>query len=310
MPAFLSHYILAQRILRKIPEEYEVVYKNAFFWGATGPDFFYGHRLLPWQYRKSLSEISHIIHDSPPEKILDYLYSYSVEKEDRELRDYAFGFVTHYAFDSVAHPYVLYRANRGAEEEIIDIPLITDIKKSSIYHNRMEACLDSVFLKKETGMSVGQIRLEVTCPNDGKCIRKIAGAMDSYIRDSGIWPWADPEEIERAVYDWRRCIILLNDRYHLKKYALSYGEKILGFPQLVSFFFRSSNVEPGADYANFRRREWISPADGSVHRETFFELADRAEEKALALIRKLHETGHLSYNDCKESFSGNPLSLS
>ena len=233
-----------------------------------------------------------------------------IEVVCHQLRDYAFGFVTHYAFDSTAHPYVLYRANRGAEEEIIDIPMIPDIKKSSIYHNRMEACLDTIFLKKETGMSVDQVRLEATCPDNRKCIRKIVGVMDAYIRDSGIWPGADPEEIERAVYDWRRCIILLNDRYHLKKYAFSGGEKLLGLPPLVSFFFRSSDCEPGADYANLRRREWVSPADGSVHRDTFFELADKAEEKALLLIRKLHDTGHLSSKDCAGSFSGNPSSVS
>ncbi|MBR2176933.1 MAG: zinc dependent phospholipase C family protein [Clostridia bacterium] len=315
MPAVISHYLLAERVIPKITKNLPELNRSAFLLGANGPDIFFAHRIMPWQKQRSLAWISHIMHNGRPDVLLNYLTEYAQANHDTAALSYALGFVTHYAFDSAAHPYIVNYAETAAEGRSVHLPLIgraneqiaDGIKLSSVYHNKLEGCLDTIFLMKEKRIPVYRFRIETTCPNDMDCYIAAAKALRSYITDHHICTDVPTEEIVRAQTDWRRCLKVINDSFSVKKKLITGGERLLHIPPVVSVFLRNIDMDYSEDYVNFAHREWTSPADGTKHQDSFFDLADKAEEKSIILIEKLLGGNPLSSVDCRDSFSGKPI---
>ena len=304
MPAVVSHYLLAERVYSKLKKTLPQLNRTAFLWGASGPDIFFAHRIMPWQQEKSLARVSHVMHADKPEQLLNFLYYYAESRENYVLLSYAFGFITHYAFDSIAHPYILDYANKKAKDSKINIPFLEDIKLSSVYHNQIEGYLDTLFLMKEKRIPIREFRIEKSCPKDEQCNELIAEVLCAYIKAYSISPYVSEREIIRAQNDWYHSLVVINDRFSLKKALISGSEKLLKAPPLVSVFLRSTDIDCTNDYANLRHKEWISEADGKKHHDNFFELADKAEENSLILTEKLQSGEFLTSDDCPETFSG------
>ena len=312
MPAVISHYLLAERVFNKISCEFSGLDRNTFLWGANGPDIFFPHRIMPWQLQRSLSRISHIMHGTSAEIILNYLYEYSNVKENTAAMSYAFGFVTHYAYDSLAHPYIVNYAEKLSEgktaADVIPFDyfsqIASKIKLSSIYHNKLEGELDTILLMHEKKIPAYKFRLEDTSPKDKRTYRIAAEALSSYLITSDTVPDINEYEIIRSMIDWRTALYVLNDRLSLKKKTVKALEKLFRLPPVISVFFRNIKIDLSGDPANLEHRSWTSPVDGSIHNESFLDLTESAEETSLYLIRKLKSGGALTKNDCKAPFSG------
>ncbi len=312
MPAVVSHYLLAERVYKRLSAAMPELEKNIFLWGASGPDIFFAHRVMPWQFQPSIAKISHIMHNCNAEPLLNYLYEYARAKESTAARSYAFGFVTHYAFDSVAHPYIVGYAEEKAGGQIFHISIAgkaneqiaEGIKLSSVYHNKLEGELDTIFLMHEKHVPIHKMKLQDTCPEDRSSYETVAEIMNSYLTDSGIHPDVQNYEIVRAMLDWRKCLTVLNDRFSLKRNSMKALEKLLGFPPVVSVFMRNVKIDLSADPANLMHSTWTAPSDGTLHNESFLELADIAEQKSMYLINKFLCGEYLTREDCFDSFSG------
>lgn len=312
MPAFISHYLLAERIYEDTARIYPALYRNAFLWGASGPDIFFAHRIMPWNKKKSLSVISHMIHNCCPEDVLNMLMKEARRSCDPVAVSYALGFVTHYAFDSIAHPYIVGYAEKNAQGQKLHLPLIGKLHKqiensielSSVYHNNIEGCLDTIFLLHEKGIHIRRFHMEDACPGDKECYRAIPELLDTYIRKARISERVNQEEVKHAMTDWHRCLLLLNDSHSVKRGIFRGSEKLLHIPPVVSVFFRNANMDHSKDYANLSRSEWRSSYDGSMHTESFFDLADRSAELSLRLMRILLAGNTLCSCDCPQPFSG------
>ena len=109
MPAAITHYLQCQRVLKLLEKSDSPVSvsREAYFWGAQGPDFFACHRFLPWWKGESLSRFGDRLHSAPPAETLAAMWRYVDEHpQDAYARSYAMGFLCHYAADSVCHPFV------------------------------------------------------------------------------------------------------------------------------------------------------------------------------------------------------------
>ena len=314
MPAIISHYLLAARVLKSLEKDYNIIVPNhpAFILGSSGPDIFFGHRVMPWEKGKSLAKVSHIMHASDASDMLNIMAEYARQNNDDVALSYVYGFATHYAFDSSAHPYIVGRSDAWAMGRKADIgifsrvhPKVSDgVQLSSIYHNLLESELDSVYLMKERRIPIRFFRMMQTVPVSDEIVGSCALALCAYIGASGIYTKPDRKEVIRAFYDWKRCVWLMGDRLTLKKALIRRAERILGLPPALSVFFRSCEIDYDRDCANISHKDWYSPADGQMHNETFFDLADRAYDQSVRLITKLHNCEALEHSDCRESFSG------
>ncbi len=297
MPAIVSHYLLAERVMSDLSELMPDldINRTAFIWGASGPDIFFCHRILPHQKHRSLRTVSTKMHNTPPELILNYLADYARYKCDDIAMSYALGFVTHYAFDSLAHPFILYFA------EIMSMR--QPQKTSALCHNEIESALDSLMLRSERNQRISDFRLPDAAPLDPIINSIIASAMQGallYLYNKGTYR----SDIYTAQKDWHRSLAALNDKHGIKYRFIRRAENLVGLPPLLSPIFRRNYPDISYDPANLKHSQWINKENSTEHSESFFELADQAEDLSIKLITRILCGSKLTSSDCPGSFSG------
>ncbi len=276
MPAAISHYLLARKLLDDPTFDTNKSFsENAFLWGAQGPDFLFTHRFFPWQKGESLKEFGERLHRTSPSKIFDFAQEYENGERGNDISlSYILGFLCHYAFDSVAHPFV----NYGAEM------LHELVKPSSLEtcHNEVESNLDVILLRYERAELPTDFSLKMTIPKDELVKREMALFYESLLCHLyGVR--ASREAIAQAVDDCRTAFGWMTDRTTLKKKVLLRVEK--GKLPTLSCHVRSMTEETDFDYSNVLHREWQWPMDtGELRTESYFDLYEQAAEFAKALI--------------------------
>lgn len=297
MPAVISHCILAERVREALKDirPQLAINKNAFLWGASGPDLFFCHRMLHFGSKRSLSRYGSLIHNDPAYRILNFLADYARLNNDDIVMSYALGFVTHYAFDSVAHPFVIYFSDKMAYKQ--------KDKHTSVCHNEIEAALDSLFLRYERDIKISHIKLQAAAPMDKEINCAIALVLCKYLR-SVYKINAKPSELMSAQRDWHNALALLNDKTHFKRTAVMLAEKAIGLKPMLSPMFREDHPRLMPDYANLNHSFWYAQAEHKEHNESFFELADRAEEFAVYLISCILSGNSLTAEQCCNTFAG------
>lgn len=107
MPSILTHYIFFKEI-----EKEDLDIGNI---GSQGPDpfFFYFVGVKKYENTKIMCESGTLMHKIDPTSTFLYFYEYA-NKESEENKEiiyqYLKGFISHYALDSVVHPYVFYKS--------------------------------------------------------------------------------------------------------------------------------------------------------------------------------------------------------
>lgn len=86
-----------------------VPHRAAFLLGCQGPDMLFFHNYQPWMRDKTMFALGVAMHNGDTRALLEHLIGFvrGYEGADRnELVSYAAGFLTHYAVDKNAHPFV------------------------------------------------------------------------------------------------------------------------------------------------------------------------------------------------------------
>jgi len=262
MPACLTHYYFAKNVLEGLSEKNEIN-QCAYFWGAQGPDFLFCHRYFPWMKGRTLKTYGSRLHETKPSMTLNAMREFLKQHSDLSYRSYVLGFLCHYALDSTAHPYINALAAELAQARPNETP--------STMHGEIEAALDAIVLRHETGKLPSEVSLGKMFPKNEGVQRRIARLYrDVLFRIYG----ADvsEEELLRAAKDAHFVFSCLTDRTGLKKRAFDLLEN--GRPHYVSSHIVPLTERDDVDYANLRQEEW--KAGELVSNQSFFELMGEA----------------------------------
>lgn len=211
MPAAICHTLLAQRLMETPYGKRQCLMRDAFLWGAQGPDFLFSHRFFPWQKGESLASYGEKLHQLKPAVTLEYMRGYLREQSaDEATRSYILGFLTHYAFDSIAHPFIQY----GAEM------LHQQIEPSTLEtcHNEIEAVLDIILLRYETAQLPTDFPLKKAVPKN----EQVYAAMVKLYEELFIKLFHRGHcgrQLRQAILDCRTAFGWMTDRTSLKKTA-------------------------------------------------------------------------------------------
>ena len=275
MPAAIAHYLLSTRVLNALHQA-DMPERDAFFWGAQGPDFLFTHRLFPWQKGDSMKDYGGKIHSTPPSQTLGAMRFYLTQhQEDREAYSYIQGFLCHYALDSIAHPFV----NCGA------VLLNEQLQNTTIgsCHNEIEASLDVIVLRYETAQLPSEVKLKNLIPNNQAVIDAMARVY-TLVFSRAFEVEISENAIKQACKDFRTAFSWMTDRTGLKRQLFSRIER-KKTPRITSHL-RPLTEEGEYDWANILNGEWRWPMDsGEIHTESFLELYEQAVQKAQALIK-------------------------
>ncbi len=114
MPAYLTHRAAGVRVLDKLGSGV-IPHKMAYFLGCQGPDILFFRNYQPWLSSKNSLSLAIAMHsDNVREEManaLEFAQKYDGSDKD-EVISYIAGFITHYAIDKNAHPFVYGKAGK------------------------------------------------------------------------------------------------------------------------------------------------------------------------------------------------------
>ncbi len=275
MPAAISHYLLAKQVEKKQGERLSLQ-EDAFLWGAQGPDFLFCHRFFPWQRGESLSEFGVRLHRDSPSRTLQWMRSYLKRYSgDLAARSYVLGFLSHYTFDSIAHPFIQYGAYRMNQ--------VVESTSEETCHHVIESALDTILLRYVWGALPTSLPLKKTVPQNERVqasmVRLYAKLLQAFYHKK------ETESLLRqAIRDCRLAFGIMTDRTTLKKQFMDRRER--GKEPILSSHLRPISEGDEFDYANIQENEWQWPPESKeVHTESFFALF---EEAVSCTIRRIN----------------------
>lgn len=297
MPAAITHFLQAEKVMDELEKQgtkYSVD-RDAFLWGAQGPDFLYCHRYLPWQRGISLKQYAKKLHREKPSSLFDAMREYvAAGNQNKIVESYLYGFLCHYSLDRIGHPYIQYHTKVLLEKDAE--------QNEAFLHNQIESVLDTIMLRYEMGRLPMEFNLKWTVPKNREVQSKIA---DLYafvlnrlygLKDSGA-------ALFQATEDCRRIFGLLNDRTTIKKALAERFEKRRKLHDGLSCRFRPVSEADEYDYANVLLSDWCWPLDShAVRNEDFFSLYDQSIQESLKLIGCFSDTDRFEKQTGNQSF--------
>ena len=128
---------------------------------------------------KSLKEYGNKLHGTKPSLTFSAMRDFLVRHSDPVYRSYVMGFLCHYALDSTAHPYI----NAFAETLLRERPYETH----TTLHGEIEAALDAIVLRRETGLLPNEVNLKHMFPKNEAVQRRIAKLFRHVLSKYTMW---------------------------------------------------------------------------------------------------------------------------
>ncbi len=289
MPAATTHVEFARDVFNSLSPALQDGIKNMplYYLGSQGPDFFFFSRLMALP--GSLKYCGDTMHEIKIAETIRYMDEYTARES--ALRSYFYGFLTHYALDSTAHPLICAFA---AEEHAV---LGTHETEA---HFREEGEID-VYVLNRKNRSAHQYGvytdLKVT-KQDAALLAKMYHELllDIYGIDA---PVERIRQTAGEVYFATRAL-----KPNRLKFALVEKiESLAGAPHLISGMMLENKKSLPA-VLNLAHREWEVPGYGGLKdTRSFDDLYQEALEKAIHLMKKREP------EDFDRSFVGLPIPI-
>ncbi len=274
MPAAIAHYYHALQVWKQNGWKDSSKFKDAFLWGAQGPDFFYFDRILqPW--KENLRGIGSRLHREKPSHLLNAMRNFQTSEGNQVTEAYLYGFLCHYSLDRTVHPFVYW--------DVSNLRKLYPGRGDGFLHNQTESILDGILLRSVNGQLANEFDLRQTVPRNPEVEKAIAQMYASVlVRLYG--NYASQKELLRAMKECRKISGLLRDRWMMKKPLAEALERIL-HRYLFSSAIRGISEPDGFDYANVLHSEWVWPENCFTRRtESFFDLFQNSIQESIQFI--------------------------
>lgn len=267
MPSSYTHQILAETVYESLPENVRerLVFLPEYYLGAQGGDVFYFYNMTGGA--KNFGKYFH------RKNIYGVFSSFleSARSGDAHVLSYIAGYVTHYAADTVFHPYVYWLCAKEKERSG---------RKKENFHARIESDLDTYFVNQFKRESVSEYEYPLRY---GDLEFPSVCKMLSAASEAGGNPPVTEKLFRRSVKRFIRFQNFFKGVHEGRRKALYGAEKLLRLPHTLSGLFRRESWEER--YLNAERREWYYPSDPEkTSRESADELFFRAQREAVRLI--------------------------
>lgn len=267
MPEGYTHVRTARKAAAAI--HYKVRHPAAFAAGANGPDVFFSFEVWkrPARRRADLPALGERMHAEATGAFLQSLLRHV--KTDAQV-EYALGFLSHYAADTLLHPYVAAVCQPG----------MPYAGKGG--HGYFEIALDSTLHAEDTGVSL--VPAGDCCPLlTGQELAEVAALLRAALYETyGLQVSA--ECLADAFYYFHRVRRLFTSRHGVRRAAFYVAETFFG-----GRGFLTGHVSPRA-LALDLPDDWTDPATGEQRHGGAFALLKQAEK-----CSALYMTGALQH---------------
>ena len=275
MPGFITHYICAQAVARGLPvgargafDRFPGIYNM----GAQGPDIFFYY--LPGLIKKRTRGVGVIMHRKKVGLYIQTLIEKCARAEQGETRDllfaYTAGYLTHYALDAAAHPYVYARTAHGAAV------------KRQVSHRKFETAIDVLMLKLSSGEKPADYKLWQLIHSDARHTYAAASAVSAAVNATYARE-VKTKDVYKAMTHMIQLTRVLQSKNGRRKKMMELTENLLIGENVVSSIIHAQEIKDGTDYLNMEKTVWNPEKNDS-----FLELYGEAVTKASGMILMLY----------------------
>ena len=285
MPNIITHALCAKDILQRLPESQltHAINQHARLYttASSGPDFLFYYKAYPLQDAKAAAHI-HQIGDMVHRERINAFYIRAVDlirscpeaALKTQWTSFLAGHLTHWALDSVAHPFVFYRSGEMKG-------------KTQYWHYRFESMLDTLMVKEVKKLPLSKTpsyAFVSLSPNDRSASAKFYQAIVS------------------AVFDRREGIEVFDQAFKdmglISKWLFDPQTRLFPWVQRIERLLKqdwkfSSHMVIGEsdtrhDVLNLSHSPWCHPSDAhKISTESFVDLYHQGVERGVVALQAL-----------------------
>lgn len=278
MPDIVTHFYFGEKVYKYLNQEIKNhIHKELFQFTTAGPDPFFFYKFLRKEKNKKVREIGNRMHKENTSDFFINLIEKTNELKNKDLLfSYLCGFITHFALDSYAHPYIFHKTGIYYEDDSKDITYRG-------LHTKLERAIDCFIIKNhfQTNpytfkihkriLKLKSLPLELFDPLDDVFYKTYGYENISTIIDETI---KDQRKFYKFIYDpfgFKNLIFKAIDK---KTTGLDYT--------VLSYYGKEVN---NIDILNTKRNLWNNPIDENIiSDDSFFALLEKSLQYAIKLI--------------------------
>ncbi len=279
MPDVLTHAYCADFSRRNIDESTvlrQILDQNidAFYLGAQGPDFFYYFGIWPWKKNYDIPSFADTIHKNKTGQFLtaafNLLLSEDLSSKKGQMRiAYWMGFLSHYALDTTAHPFIHYFSGLNKDDA-------SKKNGDDNHHKYLENIIDTILSRKFNFMPGLPLNQHSCIPKHPEKFRPVYEQV-SEVYEAVFEQVVSPDVIENSVRDMHKLLRLIYDPKYRKRGMYAKMEKGIMKPQYITTAAFPADADYNFDYLNTNHQVWNHPCDSALeYRQSFLDLFDRA----------------------------------
>ena len=266
MPGMITHYLCGELSAARLVGSGagDIIERNRQIYnlGTQGPDFFFYY--IPCLIRPSIYRLGNVLHSSCVGGFFRSMLEHSLKLEGAEREaalSYICGYLTHYALDCAAHPYIYYKS--GFKTEGDSRPSL----HYSIMHQNFETNVDIQMLKLATGSKPADKKLWKLINVSRSQAAGAALAISGGLRDVyGVT--MGTKQVLRAMYSMVLITRMLQSRTGKRKRLIGSVEGLLMKESGYVSSLIHNQESDDTDYLNLRREPWHYPWDNPQDKET------------------------------------------
>lgn len=261
MPDAWTHILCAEDVISRIPDEmYSNILKNnkkLYYFGAQGPDPLLYCNFYNPNKRKGMKKLSQVLHTAKTSEFLIFLVESLNEsnssKEFEKLFAYISGFITHYALDTLGHPFIYYFGG-------VYNPKDLSTKKYDIYHKELEVIIGTIEVKNRWGKDAydtpifKEIEIKGGIPT---CINELIYKAFWKIHKIKV----EEDLIESSYKDMRKSLKYMMDESGWKRKTLYIIEQMSSKKSKIKVSIYPKYINETLDYLNNNHKRWNHPCD-------------------------------------------------
>lgn len=279
MPNALTHYVFAEDVLSSLPDKIRSLVEcreKLYYFASMGGDVLYGLNFSSDKVKRGYGDVVHSV------KVRESFEEALNKELSEDNLAFLLGFITHYALDSVMHPYIFYAQKTKVA------PHVGEGWQNNT-HMLVETELDAYYAMKRFGDPYYKSTLLFSC---GRDVKDATYNFYNHTVKESLNLEVSRGDASLAVTAWRLFTYLLHKGSAAKKLISNLAEKILSSPHLFTAGYRQYPLPEEWDVLNEKRTPFPTTTDGdgtSLSEETVAELYDKALKKAVLYVTTFFE---------------------
>ena len=284
LPGFITHYICGEAVTHELPKEIRDILHNSrqlYNVGCQGPDMFFYY--LPGLIKKNMKNLGVDMHKTNVRTFFSNMLDNqnTADNEGRLLIfSYICGYLSHYALDCNAHPYVYYNSGFQVKGDK------TSRLRYSARHRSFETAIDVLMLKIMSGERPASMKLWQLIKADKNHVMVIADVLSKAI--SGAYSrQISQKEVFNAIRYMVNLTRILQSKRGRRKKLMELAENLTIGEHIVSSVIHMQEIMNSEDYLNLKKQPWYMPWDGDNEiNHSFGEIYNQAVADGAKLIIK------------------------